>query len=141
MLTFEGEHFEVVTIHPARMFGAEVVWFDNERARIFDRERAVLDLFMRVREFGGIATALEILEAHRSKVRINHLIAHALALDVASVAKRLGWSLERLGVGRRQLRALLDVRASTYNLLDPSRPATGKREARWQIRNNLEVAA
>ena len=141
MLTFEGERFEVVTIQPARMFGAEVTWFDNERARILDRERAVLDLFVRVREFGGIGTALDMLEAHRSKVRINHLIAHALTLDVASVTKRLGWSLERLGVGHRQLRALLEVRASAYNLLDPSRPATGKREARWQIRNNLETAA
>jgi len=141
ILTFEGERFEIVRVVQSRFFGIDDLWLDNERARIFDRERAVLDLFIRPREFGGLEVALDLLESHLTKIRVDRLVEHALTLDATSVAKRVGWCLEKLGVKERGLRPLLELRATSYSLLDPSRPAGGVRQARWHLRENLEVKA
>ena len=136
LLTFEGERFEVFAVTAARMFGVEDVWFDNERARILDRERALLEVFIRPGTFGGLETALEMLEEHNEIAR-DRLVKHALKLGVASVCKRVGWSLENTGAPVELLKPLLKVRATSYSLLDPSRPARGVRRSRWHLRENL----
>jgi predicted transcriptional regulator of viral defense system len=53
--------------------------------------------------------------------------ALALGYGTASVAKRIGFALERAGVKT----SLLDP------LLHPSKPARGTRDARWGLRVNL----
>ena len=139
LVAYGGDQFEIVPTSPSRLFGVETLWFDNERARIFDRERSVLDLFVRVRDFGGLGTALAVIETHHREMDLARLVAHAVTLDVTAVAKRLGWVLERLGVDPKILRPLSDLKASSYSLLDPTRPDAGPREHRWRVRNNMKV--
>ena len=137
LVAFEGERFEVTTVVTSRFFGVEEQWFDNNRARVFDRERAVLDLFIRPRHFGGIETALEMFEEHGSELDRAKLVKHAIKLGTASVAKRVGWVLEETGAQADLLEPLLAIPATGYSLLDPSRSAHGPQRARWHLRENL----
>lgn len=137
LIQFEGERFHVITVVPSRMFGIEEQWFGGERSRIFDRERAVLDLFVRPREFGGLETALSVLEERQPELKLERLVEHAMKLGIVSVIKRVGWALEKIGASA-SVQPLLDVEAKGYGLLDPSRPPRGPRRSRWHLRENLE---
>lgn len=139
LIEFEGERFRVVTVVLSRMFGVEEQWFGGERARILDRERAVLELFVRPRAFGGLETALTILEERQRELKLDRLVEHAQALGAVSVIKRVGWALEKTGAPV-SVQPLLDVEAKGYGLLDPSRPARGPWLSRWHLRENLEPA-
>jgi predicted transcriptional regulator of viral defense system len=140
LIELDGERFHIVTVVGTRMFGIEEQWFGGERARIFDRERAVLDLFVRPGDFGGLETPLTILEEHQGDLKLERLVEHALKLGNVSVIKRVGWALEKTG-SDVALEPLLDVPVKAYALLDPSRPARGPRRSRWHLRENLEPAA
>lgn len=137
LITFEGARFEILHVVRPRMFGIETVWFDNQRARVLDKERAVLELFIRPRPFGGIETVLELFESHGKELDLEKLTAHALSLGTASVCKRVGWVLEETGADARVLTPLLSVPATGYSLLDPSRAPHGPRRTRWHLRENL----
>lgn len=136
LIEVEGERFHIVTVAPARMFGVEQLWLGGERARIFDRERALLDLFVRPRELGGLETALSLLEEHHRALDLEGLVRYAVTLDCASVIKRVGWALERIGASV-SVEPLLAHEVQGYALLDPSRPARGPWRSRWHLRENL----
>lgn len=90
---------------------------------IFDRERALLDAFHHFHIFGSLSVALEIFESHLADIVVQRLVEYAVHLDVAAVAKRLGWALEELGVLPDVLAPLRSYPAKRDSSLDPGRPA------------------
>jgi predicted transcriptional regulator of viral defense system len=106
-------------------------------ARVFDRERALLDCFALVRRFGGLAEGLGILEDHRHSLDIPRLVAHALRYGKAAVARRVGLALERVGVVGELVAPLAAVRMQGARLLDPTRLAHGEHNRRWGMIENL----
>ncbi len=129
---------EYVTVNPRRFFGIEEIWLDDRfKTSITDRERTVLELFVSPRHFGGLGEALGILEEHLASLDIERLVRYGVAIGIASVAKRLGFSLERLGVDAARLAPLRAVPAAGVLILDPTRPTTGRRVASWSLVDNL----
>jgi predicted transcriptional regulator of viral defense system len=133
-----GEHrFELVTVIPGHFFGFEEIWLGENRARVFDRERALLDCFALPRRFGGIAEGLGIVEEHIRELDLGRLVAHAQKYSKVSAAKRVGYALELAGADASLIEPLRLLPIKGYRLLDPTRPARGRRGCRWNLRDNL----
>jgi predicted transcriptional regulator of viral defense system len=131
------QRFEIVTVVLAHYFGHEVVWLGESRVRICDRERALLDCFALPRRFGGLAEGLGIIEEHLHEIDVGRLVAHAVRYGTASVAKRIGFALERAGVKASLIAPLREFPMQGTRLLDPSKPERGTHDARWRLRVNL----
>jgi len=134
-----GQRYEIVSTVPANFFGCEEVWLGNARVRILDRERALLDCFASPRRFGSLSEALGILEEHLHEIDVKHMIEHARRFSKQVVAKRVGYALERMGVGADLLEPLRALPMLGYRALDPTREEVGARDRRWQVVVNLDA--
>ncbi len=108
---------------------------------ITDRERTLLQLFISSRLFGGMGEALGVLHNHLVGLDLEKLVTHALSYNKISVAKRLGWALEREGVKAVAWKPLLKVPATGYHLLDPSLPRRGACDRRWMLQYNFVASS
>jgi predicted transcriptional regulator of viral defense system len=131
------QQYEIVTVVPAHYFGIDEVWVGESRVSIFDRERALLDCFALPRRFGGLAEGLGILEEYQREIDVRRLVAHAVQYGKASVARRVGWALEHVGLPGRVVSRLSAVPMQGVRLLDPTRPSSGSIDRRWGLRDNL----
>jgi len=135
----EQQAYEIVQVVAAQFFGDETVWIGESKVRIFDRERALLDCFALPRRLGGLAEGLGILEEHLHAIDIKRLVAHALRYGKVSVAKRVGYALERVGARAAVVEPLRALPVQGQRLLDPTRPAGGAYNRRWALRENLST--
>ena len=128
-----------VTVIPQRFgFGIDMVWLDERfRVPVTDRERTVLDLFAMPRHFGGVGEGLAVLDRALAALDLERLVGYALRYQSTTLAKRLGWSLERAGVEIKTLMPLLELPAVSYSLLDPGRPRRGEHDRRWKLIVNI----
>ncbi|MCG3143162.1 MAG: hypothetical protein HONDAALG_00483 [Gammaproteobacteria bacterium] len=133
-----GVEYEYYTVASDRFFGIEEVWVDEHfRVPIYDKERSLLDGFAAPRLFGGLAEALGILEEHAGDLDLEKFVRYALRYGKASVAKRLGWALDRTGAPRRVTAPLAELPMDGVRVLDPTRPREGKYDERWMVQENL----
>lgn len=131
--------YEYMTIQEKNFFGEEIIWPEQDlQARITDKERTLLDLFIYPQLFGGIGEALGILENAISSIDIKKLVGYAIKYNKKSVIKRLGWALAYFDVSKKQLEPLLKAEIHYYCRLDSSGPAIGTYDKEWMIQNNLE---
>lgn len=133
-----GVRYEYVTVKKEHFFGIEDVWIDEfSKVPITDRERTMLEVFISARMLGGIGEALGIIEQHLDSLAVRKLVEYACRYGKISIAKRLGWALERAGVSESVLEPLLKISATGFHALDPARPRKGVCDRRWMIQNNL----
>lgn len=133
-----GIQYEYITIQKKHFFGIEKIWLDeHSQVPITDRERTLIDVFIYARMFGGMGEALGILENTLPTIDNAKLINYAIRYDKKSLAKRLGWALEYMGVSKKILTPLLEVPIHYFCRLDPLGPARGTCDNRWMIQNNL----
>jgi predicted transcriptional regulator of viral defense system len=134
----DGIRYEYVSVIPEHFFGTQDVWVDEHfRVPITDKERTILETFISPRQFGGIGEALQTLEEHVQELHLEKLIGYAERYGKGSVAKRLGWALERLDVSSEFLDPLQEIPIRGFRVLDPTRPRRGSYDKRWMIQNNL----
>jgi predicted transcriptional regulator of viral defense system len=134
----EGIRYEYVSVISGHFFGIEDVWVDEHfRVPITDKERTVLETFISPRQFGSIGEALETLEEHLHELDLAKLVGYAMRYGKASVAKRVGWAMERLDASPELLDPLQKMPIKGFRLLDPTRPRRGPYDRRWMIQNNL----
>lgn len=132
-----GQRFEIISVVPDHFFGYENIWLGDNRVRIFDRERAVLDCFALPRRFGGVSEGLAIVEEHLHELNVARLVSHAQRYGKASVAKRVGYALEMAGADVEAITPLQELAVKGHRLLDPTRPPRGPTIDSWQLRDNL----
>ncbi len=131
---------EVEFIHmaPERFWGHQSIWVNRwQQVAVTDAERTALDVMARSDLFGGMQSALEILEGALAHLRIERLIEYALRYGEGAVVKRLGWALERMGVAPQQLEPLQTLPVKTHYRLDPQKPPVRRYDRRWRIIENL----
>jgi predicted transcriptional regulator of viral defense system len=104
---------------------------------LFDRERALLDCFALPRRFGGLAEGLGILDEHLRQLDVHRLVTHAERYGKASVARRVGWALARVGGPAKLVGRLAAVPMHGTRPLDTTRPRRGPIDRRWGLRDNL----
>jgi len=93
--------YHFVRVAAAAMFGIQQEWVDaTARVPIFDRERALLDVFA-YRRTGGSELGDEILAQHLDEVDLDRLVAYGEQLDRPVVLKRVQAAVAtaRSGVG------------------------------------------
>ena len=135
-----GVRYEYFSVKKEHFFGIDQVWVDEQsRVPIADKERTVLETFTSPRVFGGIGEALRIIEDHAPDLQPERLVEYALRYGRISVAKRLGWALERAHFDESLLLPLLKMKATGYHSLDPTRPRRGPCDKRWMIQDNLHA--
>jgi predicted transcriptional regulator of viral defense system len=133
-----GVRYHYVTVKPEFYFGIEPVWIsENFRVPMTDKERTILETFASPRLFGGIGEALSLVDQHMARLDLKRLIEYAVRYRKVSVAKRLGWALERAGIPQRTLSPLRKIPMAGLAILDPTRPRGGPVHPTWHIRENL----
>lgn len=133
-----GVAYRYITVKTHFFFGYELVWLDERfRVPIFTKERALFDMFAAPSSFGGIAQSLEVLEASLGQLQVLKLVEVALQYGVVSAAKRLGWSLQIMGVPERIIAPLRKMPFTGFVLLDPGSPPQGPYDKGWNLRVNL----
>jgi predicted transcriptional regulator of viral defense system len=133
-----GVAYEYFTVTRDRFFGIEEIWVDEHfRVPIYDKERSLLDGFVAPRVFGSLSEPLGILEEHLGSLDLEKMVGYAVRLGKASIARRLGWALDRLGVPSRVTDPLVRIPMDGVKVLDPTRPYEGRDDDQWMIRENV----
>jgi predicted transcriptional regulator of viral defense system len=142
MWEVQGVHCEYVTVKSEHFFGLEEVWLDQmSKVQITDRERTMLEGFISPNIFGGMGEVLGILDEYAHELDLKKIVGYALQYGKASLVKRLGWSLEEVGVTGDDLTPLKEMPISGFRVLDPTRPHRGPCDKHWMIQNNLVLRA
>ena len=131
-----GVSYQFVQIRPQRFFGIQQEWIGEARVTITDPERTLLDGLAKPQYCGDFAEVLHAFELRGTDLDLPRIIDYALRFDAAT-AKRLGWVLERQGVGFSKLERLAALPIKGYRKLDPTGPRKGPTNARWMIQVNL----
>jgi predicted transcriptional regulator of viral defense system len=133
-----GVAYRYTTVKARFFFGFELVWLDERfRVPIFTKERALFDMFAAPSSFGGITQSLEVLESNLRQLQVLKLVEVALQYGVVSAAKRLGWSLQAMGVPERTIAPLRKMPITGFVLLDPGSSLRGPYDQEWNLQLNL----
>ena len=133
-----GIRYEYTTIKPEHFFGVEEVWIDQSfRVPTTDRERTVLDLFAHPHMFGGMGEAIAVLTEHIDALDTDKLVSYAVRYAKSSVARRLGWTMSRVGIDDDVLKPLLTMITTGFRPLDPTRPRQGPCDPVWRVQDNI----
>lgn len=135
LFTYKDVRYCYSQIKSEHFFGIETIWIGEARIPITDLERTLLDGLMKPKYCGGF---MEVLAAYSTprEINISKLVDYALRLDI-SVAKRLGWVLEHIGIGDEYLDTLAALPFAGFIKLDTSAKKSGPYSKRWQIQENI----
>jgi len=137
----QGIRYEYVSVKREHFFGNEEIWVDEYfKVPITDRERTILEVFISPRIFGGMGEGLGIVESHIHEIDTEKLVTYAIRYGKIAAVKRIGWALERAGVSESRLEPLLNMPATGYHALDPTRPHQGACDKRWMIQDNMGIS-
>lgn len=131
-----GILYEFTKIKPERFFGIKDFWVGEAKISITDPERTFIDGLISPKHFGGWAEIYSAFESHMSSLDLAKIIDYSLRLD-AVIAKRLGWIMEKVGVGDTILQKLEAFPIKDYRVLDSTGPRKGHCNKRWMIQENF----
>ena len=131
-----GILYEFIKIKPERFFGIKDFWVGEVKVTITDPERTLIDGLISPKHFGGWAEIYSAFESHISSLDLAKMIDYSFRLDVV-ITKRLGWIMEKVGIGDSILKKLEDVPVKGYRVLDSTGPRKGTCNKRWMIQENL----
>lgn len=99
--------YEYLYVLPKAFFGIEEIWLGEFfKIPITDKERTLLEGFINPSYCGGFSFVMSILDQHLREFNLEKLVSHALHYQTGSVASRVGWALQQLGVPRDKLISL-----------------------------------
>lgn len=131
-----GILYEFTKIKQERFFGIKDFWVGEVKVTITDPERTFIDGLISPKHFGGWAEIYSAFESHVSSLDLAKMIDYSLRLD-AVIAKRLGWIMEKVGVGDTILQKLEAFPIKDYRVLDSTGPRKGHCNKRWMIQENF----
>ena len=135
-----GATFRFIFSQSKDLWGLEEIWATpTQRVKTSDLERTIIDCLDRPDLCGGISEIAKGIWIKRNEIDYQKLIDYALKYDRKSVIKRLGFVLETYSIGSKETFSKLKKElTSSYTLLDPSLPVSGKFKSAWKVRANIE---
>lgn len=128
-----GVRYRFVLIKKERYFGLEEIWIGEDRVRITDPEKTVIDCLDLPQYCGGV---IEAAKAIKSKLLDpDRLKDHAVRFGSSAVIRRLGYLCEIFGADID----LPPIVCRNYVYLDPTLPKRGENSARWRLKVNLDL--
>lgn len=139
-VTALGVEYRFVRCPRRQFFGLVEHWVTKqERVRVSDPERTILDGLKQPQYCGGVTEVAKGLWMRRNDLDVDRLVRYARRMDVGAVTRRLGYLLETYeAAGAPVLDRLRRGLTATYVRLDPLLPAAGKRVRRWRLQLNVE---
>ncbi len=135
-LVVRGVRYQIIREKKAHFFGAEKIWMHGAHISITDRERTLLDGLMRPNYCGGFSEVIHGFEIAQNTFDLSKVVQYACKLH-ASVANRLGWVLETIGVEDILLDKLQKAMVQGIVKLDANAKRSGRYNKRWQIQENI----
>ncbi|MBI4551242.1 MAG: hypothetical protein HY710_03165 [Candidatus Latescibacteria bacterium] len=134
-----GMTFQVVSLRPARFFGTTKAWIDEHPFWITDREKTVIDGLDLPQYVGGVGEIMKALGLVWKELDEKKLWHYAAGIGNSAAAKRLGFLMETLGLGRPEALRKAVPLAPGFSSLDPTFPRQGTYNRRWGLLINVEV--
>ena len=136
----QGVRYRFIRVLPRKFFGVVSMPAGQKQIQITDLEKTVVDALDHPIHTGGLIEGAKALYTAWSELDRDQLLEYADRLDNSAVCKRLGFLLERVGLGsvdyleqvRRRLRPGLSK-------LEPLNPNTGPCCTRWNLRLNMDL--
>ena len=137
-LTSLGVEFRFILCRREALFGLTEHWVTKqEKVRVSDLERTVIDGLKQTEHCGGLTEVAKGLWMRRRDMNVDRLVQYARRIGVGAVVRRLGFLLETYEMaGPPDLDRLRNGLTATYVRLDPVLPAEGKRLRRWRLQLN-----
>jgi predicted transcriptional regulator of viral defense system len=130
--------YRFVTLTPHKFFGYEMISLLGEGVRMAEREKAIADGFDHPELVGGVLEPAKGLWFGSRELDWEKLVTYTRRLRNQVAARRLGYWMARLGLGREDLLSQLeDGEGHSYARLEPSGPRKGARNARWRLIINV----
>jgi len=134
---------QFVQLKPAKFFGFQVMRYQEASLNVSDPEKTLLDCLERFDLCGGVAEVARTIGVLIEGARPDTLADYVMRMDNQALTQRLGLILERLGtVQMIDEHLIADIAGLVGNHtypLDPHGPAAGRVDARWRIRENIDV--
>ena len=137
-LTIEGLTYRFVTLSEHKFFGYTTIQLLDSLVQIAEREKAIVDGFDHPEYCGGVTEPAKGLWFGSDELDLDRLVEYSRRLGNRAAMRRLGFWLERLGMGQEGLLQRLEAPEDrNYVLLDPRGPHDGVRDARWRLIVNI----
>lgn len=139
-----GVPFLFLYADPRKFFGMSKHWLtSSDQISVSDLERTLIDCLSRPDLCGGVAEVAKGMWLKRKHLDWNKAVDYAIRFGVYATSKRLGFLMEKLGLGSPEeigrLKAFTDL-SRAYVSLDPSVPGGKERfQSRWKIRINFNI--
>lgn len=136
-----GADFHFIYMKPDYLWGTEdALVTSDQKVKVSDFERTIVDCLDRPDLAGGVGQVAYSLWVKRNSTNYEKLTGYAAGLGRKSVAKRLGFLLDTLGLGTaNDLSKLKGMATNSYPLLDPTLPGSGRFLSAWKLRLNMDL--
>jgi predicted transcriptional regulator of viral defense system len=130
--------YRFITVNARKFFGYTTVTLLDAPVHIAEREKAIADGFDHPTYCGGALEPAKGLWFGSDELDLMRLVDYSRRLGNLAAMRRLGFWLERFGMGAATLLERLNTPADrNYHLLDPDGPPNGPRDATWRLIINV----
>jgi predicted transcriptional regulator of viral defense system len=137
-VTLNGSTYRFVALAERKFFGYIAVELSSQMVQVAEREKAVADGFDHPEYCGGAIEPAKGLWFGADELDLSRVADYSRRLGNRAAMRRLGFWLERLGLGDETLLQALEATDDrNYAHLDPGGPAGGPRDARWRLIVNI----
>ncbi|MBI4765062.1 MAG: hypothetical protein HY787_10705 [Deltaproteobacteria bacterium] len=134
-----GVTYKVVSLKPGKVFGVIKDWIDEIPFHVTDREKTIIDGLDLPQYVGGTSEIVKALTGSWKMLDEKKLRKYAAKIGNSAVAKRLGFTMETLGLGDVESLRESVLRAPGFSSFDPTMPKKGKYNRRWGLLVNAEI--
>lgn len=139
-VVLKGVEFQFIYHNEKHFFGVKKVWIDSyNKVPCSDLEKTIIDCLYMPAYAGGIIEVAKALWTAREKLDYGKLLSYARQFDSQVVIKRLGYLLDKLGIGTEIVEELRALRTAAVSPLDTEVPNEGKICTKWSIRQNVDI--
>ena len=134
---------QFVQLKRPKLFGFQEMVYQEAHLNVSDREKTILDCLDRFDLCGGVDEVARTVSVLVEEIAADRLLDYLSRMDNQALIQRLGLILERLSTRQAVNESLIAdigrlVGEHIYPL-DPHGPAQGGLDARWRIRENIDV--
>lgn len=127
-----GISFRIVTIAEKMLFGLKDIWIEQERIKITDTEKTIVDCLHRPDLCGGV---IEVAKGLRERTFDGEKLRdYALKMGNSGIIRRLGYLSDLLKIDI----PVEPVDTRNYLSLDPTMPQSIRRSSKWRLIINIE---
>jgi len=135
----QGMQIKFIRLRKERFFGYEDHWLGNQKIKVADQEKTIVDCLDQPRYCGEIVEVAKGLWNGKNDLDFDNILEYSLKMKNGTIFKRLGFLLDVLEINRSSLRKKLkEHKFSGYSLLDPGKKGKGFHNSEWNLYVNID---